>query len=134
MTQAATPTLTDAISIVPVRDVRATAAFYADTLGFETVEVYDDPGFGIVRRDSAVIHLLGTDDAGALEATATNIAIYIWVNGLDRLWSALAPALESLPEGRVRAPFDQPYGVREFHVKDPDGCLLFFAERRTETG
>jgi hypothetical protein len=29
----------------------------------------------------------------------------------------------------VHAPFDQPYGMREFHVKDPDGCLLFFGER-----
>jgi catechol 2,3-dioxygenase-like lactoylglutathione lyase family enzyme len=125
--------LTDAISIVPVRDVRATVAFYADTLGFEAVEVDDDPGFAIVRRDSAIIHLIGTDDAGALEATATNIAIYIWVAGLDRLWAELAPILEPLPQGRVRGPFDQPYGVREFHVKDPDGCLLFFAERKSES-
>jgi hypothetical protein len=29
----------------------------------------------------------------------------------------------------VRAPLEQSYGVREFHVKDPDGCLLFFAEQ-----
>ena len=39
-------------------------------------------------------------------------------------------ALETLPEDRVRAPFDQPYGMREFHVKDPDGCLLLFGEAK----
>ncbi len=64
-----------------------------------------------------------------MRATATNIAIYIWIRGLNTLWAELAQALGELPEGRVRAPFEQPYGVREFHVKDPDGCLLFFAER-----
>jgi len=33
-----------------------------------------------------------------------------------------------LPEGRVRAPFNQPYGQREFHVIDEDSLLLFFGE------
>jgi hypothetical protein len=33
-----------------------------------------------------------------------------------------------LPDGRVRAPFDQPYGQREFHVLDEDGTLVFFGE------
>ena len=75
------------------------------------------------------MEFIATDDAGALKATATNIALTIRVRGLDALYAALKSKLDSLPEGRVRPPFDQPYGVREFHVKDPDGCLLFFAER-----
>jgi len=36
--------------------------------------------------------------------------------------------LETLPEGRVRPPFTQACGMREFHVKDPDGFLLFFGD------
>ena len=40
----------------------------------------------------------------------------------------LKSELDALPQGRVRPPFDQPYGMREFHVKDPDGCLLFFGQ------
>lgn len=64
-----------------------------------------------------------------LAATANNIAICIWVEGLDKVYAALKPVLESLPEGRLRPPFNQPYGVREYLVKDPDACLLFFAER-----
>jgi catechol 2,3-dioxygenase-like lactoylglutathione lyase family enzyme len=123
------PVVESAATIVPVRDVAATVAFYEDCLGFARWLVLDDGSFAIVERGGAAVHRIATDDAGALAATATKIAIYIWVRGLDALWREVAPRLTALPEGRVRAPFEQPYGVRAFHVKDPDGCLLLFAER-----
>lgn len=58
----------------------------------------------------------------------SHISIYLWVRHVDQLYADLKPKLDTLAEGRVRAPFTQPYGMREFHVKDPDGCLLFFGE------
>lgn len=122
------PLIEDAVAIVPVRDVEASVAFYRDTLGFEARFVSEDKGFGTVIHGEAAIHLLATQDAGALQATANNISVYLWVKGVDALYAQLQPKLDKLPEGRVRAPFDQPYGMREFHVKDPDGCLLFFGE------
>lgn len=115
-----------AAAIVPVRDIAATMNFYADILGFE--RRLETPGFAIATHGGAAIHFIATDDAKALKATANNISVYLWVRDVDALWVRLRPALDPLPEGRVRAPFEQPYGVREFHVKDPDGCLLFFAE------
>ena len=36
--------------------------------------------------------------------------------------------LDPLPKGRVRAPFNQDYGQREFHVIDEDCTLIFFGE------
>lgn len=123
-----TPVIEDAVAIVPVRDVEASVAFYRDTLGFEVRFVSDDKGFGTVVHGEAALHLLRTDDAGALKATANNISVYLWVKGVDALYAQLQGKLDGLPEGRVRAPFDQPYAMREFHVKDPDGCLLFFGE------
>ena len=30
----------------------------------------------------------------------------------------------------VRAAFNQDYGMREFHVRNPDGFLMFFGEAR----
>lgn len=124
-----TPAILNAATIVPVRDVAATLQFYEDVLGFDRKLLADDGSFGIVERGGAAVEFIATDDAGALQATATNIALTIRVRGLDALYAVLKPKLDTLPEGRVRPPFDQPYGVREFHVKDPDGCLLFFAER-----
>jgi len=120
------PVIEDAVAIVPVRDIAATMDFYAGTLGFE--RRVEEPGFAIAVRGEAAIHFVATDDPEALKATATHISVYLWVRGVDALWARLRPVLESLPEGRVRPPFDQPYGMREFHVKDPDGCLLFFGE------
>jgi catechol 2,3-dioxygenase-like lactoylglutathione lyase family enzyme len=123
------PVIKDAVAIVPVRDVVETIRFYTDILGFAGQVLAKDNSYGSVRRGGAAMDLLATDDADALKATATNIALAVWVEGLDDLYAELKPKLDMLPKGRVRPPFDQPYGVREFHVKDPDGCLLFFAER-----
>ena len=123
-----TPIIEDAVAIVPVRDVVRTVDFYADVLGFERRMISDDESFAIVVHGEAALHFIKTDDKDALRATANNISVYLWVRGVDALYAHLAEKLAPLPKGRVRAPFDQPYGMREFHVKDPDGCLLFFGE------
>lgn len=38
-----------------------------------------------------------------------------------------------LPQGRVEVPFNQPYGMGEFHMKYSDGCLLMFDERAQQS-
>ena len=120
------PIIEDAVAIVPVRSIAATMDFYADVLGFE--RRLETPDFAIAVHGEAAVHFVATDDPDALKATANNISIYLWVRGVDDLYAALKPKLDPLPEGRVRPPFDQAYGMREFHVKDPDGCLLFFGQ------
>tara|TARA_R110000787_G_scaffold134182_4_gene246573 strand:+ start:1461 stop:1919 length:459 start_codon:yes stop_codon:yes gene_type:complete len=141
------PAIEDAVAIVPVRDIEATVDFYADVLGFERRFIADDKSFAIVIHGEAAIHFIADDksfaivihgeaaihfvacdDDDALRATANNISIYLWVRSLDALYEKLQPSLAALPQGRVRPPFDQPYGMREFHIKDPDGCLLLFGE------
>ncbi len=122
------PIIEDAVTIVPVRDVEASVRFYTDTLGFEQRFISDDKIFATVVHGEAALHLLYTEDQASLKATANHISVYLWVRGVDDLYAAYKLKLDALEEGRVRAPFDQPYGMREFHVKDPDGCLLFFGE------
>jgi hypothetical protein len=95
--------------------------FCASVLGLECSFIESDKSFGTVIRSDAPVHLLATDDEDSLKATANHIAIYIWVKGVDALYAKLQAELDKLPDGRVRAPFDQAYGMREFHVKDPDG-------------
>ncbi len=120
------PVIEDAVAIVPVRNIVATVDFYADVLGFERRMVSEDKTFAIVVHGDAAVHFIQTGDAEALRATANHISIYLWVQSIDALYEHYKPRLDALPPGRVRPPFDQPYGMREFHVKDPDGCLLFF--------
>jgi predicted DNA-binding ribbon-helix-helix protein/catechol 2,3-dioxygenase-like lactoylglutathione lyase family enzyme len=117
-----------AATIVPVSHIRRTVDFYVDRLGFELGFIAGDESFARVSRDKAVIQFIRTDNPDVLRATANNISIYMTVDGVDRLYATLKPALEGLPEGAVRPPFDQAQGTREFHVKDPDGCLLLFGE------
>ena len=122
------PIIEDAVSIVPVKDISRTVNFYVDTLGFEERYVSEDTSFAIVVHGEAAIHFVKTDSAEALNATANNISIYLWTKHVDVLYEQIQSKLDVLPEGRVRPPFTQDYGMREFHVKDPDGCLLFFGE------
>ncbi|MEM1399034.1 MAG: VOC family protein [Pseudomonadota bacterium] len=122
------PTIKSAATIVAVSNVDASIAFYRDILGFETILATPDGSLGVVAKGPARLQLLKTDNEDALKATANNVAVYIEVDGVDDLYAHLQEGLETLPEGRLRPPFNQPYGMREFHVKDPDGCLLFFAE------
>ena len=122
------PIIEDAVAIVPVGDVRRTVGFYVDVLGFEERFVSDDGRFAIVLHGDAALHFVRAEDAESLKATANHISVYLWVKHLDALYETLKPKLEALPEDRVRAPFTQDYGMREFHVKDTDGCLLLFGE------
>ncbi len=122
------PIIEDAVAIVPVGDVRKTVDFYVDILAFEERFVSDDGRFAIVLHGEAALHFVRAEDEKSLKATANHISVYLWVKHLDALYELLKPKLEALPAGRVRAPFTQDYGMREFHVKDPDGCLLLFGE------
>ena len=122
------PVIEDAVAIVPVSDVRKTVDFYVEVFGFEERFFSHDGRFAIVLHGEAAVHFVKAEDADSLKATANHISVYLWVKHVDALYDLLKPKLEALSEGRVRAPFTQDYGMREFHVKDPDGCLLLFGE------
>ena len=123
------PKLLYGAPIVPVKNVERSVSFYVETLSFEIVHWTEDNSFAVVRRGPVHIQLIACDDQAVLAITGTNIAMYVEVEGVDALYERLKPRLDLLPGGgRVRAPFDQDYGMREFHVKDPDGMLLFFGE------
>ncbi len=109
-------------------DAARSLAFYCEGLGFVAAGYAEGDGFVTLRRGEAALHLLQSDDAASLQATANHISLHIPVKDLDRLFERLRPFLETLPKGSLRPPFEQPYGQREFHIKDPDSCLLFFAE------
>ncbi|MEM1360553.1 MAG: VOC family protein [Pseudomonadota bacterium] len=114
--------------IVPVRDVAQSVAFYSEMLGFDLSIHNADAGYALLRRGPAMIALIGGADERALRATATNISAQIWLNDLDGYWDQIKDRADEFPAGSLRPPFDRDYGVRELHVKDPDGFLIFFTE------
>ena len=50
------------------------------------------------------------------------------VDGLDAMYSAMKPAQDTVPEARICAPFDLPYGQSEFHVVYEDCTMILFGE------
>ena len=118
--------------VVPVRDVAATTEFYLRHLGFELDFMMPDASYAVVARDGQAVHLTNAEgDEEVLRATANNISFVIDVAEIDRLWAEVEA---SQPPTKTRAPEDKPWGLREFHILDPDGCLLRFAQDLDEGG
>jgi catechol 2,3-dioxygenase-like lactoylglutathione lyase family enzyme len=114
--------------LVPVRDLAASVAFYRDALGFQVAIDATEHAFVMVARDGARIGLQGGADEDTLAVTRTNIAAYVLVDDVEALWKEIGPRCADLPPQRVLGPFMQDYGVRELHLKDPDGFLMLFGE------
>ena len=101
--------------IVPVRNLDVALARYR-RLGFDA-RAYEGPErYGFVDRGSVSIHLSEWADH---DPKRTASSVYLYVSDADALYAEWA-ALDNL-EGRLLAPSDRPYGLREFGYVDPDG-------------
>ncbi len=121
--------LTRITPFVPCTSLRDQMAFYCDLLGFSVG--YQADNYAFLSRDQVAIRLVQVSPDIDLRHPQREGSFYIDVTGLDALYHRLEPGLRHLPPGRVRAPFDQDYGQREFHVADQDCTLVFFGERIT---
>jgi catechol 2,3-dioxygenase-like lactoylglutathione lyase family enzyme len=103
--------------ILPAQDVSQTRQFY-ESLGFKAG--YGDDRYDILRRGNLVVHLERQDDL----VPATNHTSCYWrvsnADALHKEFSALG-----LPRGtHLTEPSDEPWGMREFTLKDPAGNLI----------
>ena len=112
--------------ILLVADVVKAAAYYADALGFRTPRMWGDPPtFCIPWRDGQEVMLNQVGDSGLVHPNAVQdgrFDAYFWVNDADALFDELKGRGADI----VCEPEDQPYLMREFQVRDPDGHLLAF--------
>ncbi len=114
--------------ILPARDLSRTRAFY-ESLGFTAG--YNDDRYEILRRGNLVVHLEPRDDL----VPATNRTSCYWrVADADALYEEFA-SLGLPPEGVpcLTAPSDEPWGMREFTLKDPAGNLIRVGHELTDT-
>jgi len=118
--------MTQVTQFVPCTSLVSQIRFYRDVLGFSVG--FQAEGYAFLRRDDVALRLAQVWDKADLSHPERETSFYIDVQGIDTLFAALKPNLDALPQGRVRAPFNQDYGQREFHVKDEDCTLVFFGE------
>jgi catechol 2,3-dioxygenase-like lactoylglutathione lyase family enzyme len=100
-------------------DMEQTLAFYQDVLGFKPVE------YAIVERDAQTIHFMKAASEEVMKCVRGHTEIYIEVSNIDVLWKHVEPFKDRY---RVRDLFDRDYGMTEFHVEDPNGCLVFIGQ------
>ena len=112
--------------IIPVTSVAAAAEFFCETLGFRLATPRDDVSFAVVARDEARFSFVPAPPDADMDDEARQCSAYVTVDDVGELWVELEAALSRLPKGRIRAPFDQAYGMREFHVIY-ESLLIFFA-------
>ena len=114
------------------RNVPASISFYRDLLGFKVAfaEPVDEPFFGIVSRDGAMIFLKAVGVAPMPNHTRDAAArwdAYVNVPDPDAL------ATEYLSRGvQFSKPLQDTHdGLRGFELEDADGYILFFGRPRS---
>jgi catechol 2,3-dioxygenase-like lactoylglutathione lyase family enzyme len=120
--------------MLEVADVQEAASFYADRLGFEVVGHIEEPGgewpWASVRRDGVGLmfterhfHDDGPDEAHPEHPLLTG-SLYLNVDDVD----AVAEELRGRGVVLDFGPTDQPHGMREIGVTDPNGYFLLFGQ------
>lgn len=109
--------------ILPVADMERSIRFYAEVLGFDVG--MQTPAYSIVSRDGASLHLTLAEDETVMEATRGHMSVYLEVHAIEPLWAHVSAFKDRY---KIRDLFDREYGMREFHIIDPDGCLIFVGQ------
>jgi uncharacterized glyoxalase superfamily protein PhnB len=124
------PELTAIEAQLFVADIKAACDFYVGTLGFETVFIYGEPPFyGQVKRGKALLNLRMVCEpvfVGDIRERENLLAASITLDSaadLKALFDEYQAAGASFNQGLKH----QPWGARDFIVRDPDGNLLHFA-------
>jgi catechol 2,3-dioxygenase-like lactoylglutathione lyase family enzyme len=101
--------------LLTVSDLPGAIAFYTSKLGFKLDFTWQDPPtYAGVRLDRVQIHLMPGEGASAVNFVVDD------VDGLNRLHRANGV--------EVSEPQDREWGMRTYHVVDPDGNWLGFGQ------
>ena len=100
--------------IFPVDDLERVAGF-SRRLGFE-VEAWDDSYALVTHRDDEILHLARVD---GFDRAGNRAAGYLHVQDATAWYSAWVEA-----DAGVSPLVDEPWGMREFSLRDPAGNLL----------
>lgn len=103
--------------IVPSGDTNASTRFL-ESFGFATKDY--GGGYAICEKDGLTIHIQPMGEG------AGEMAVYLEVDDVESLLASAGSALDGT---KFKPPFDQPYGMREFHVVIPETkCLLLVGQ------
>ena len=105
--------------MLAVADMDETLRFYTDVLRFSVC--MESPEYSIIERDGYTIHFKKAAGQDVLDAVRGHTEIYIEVSHIYSLWQHVKTFKDRY---KFRDLFDRDYGMTEFHVGDPNGCLV----------
>jgi uncharacterized glyoxalase superfamily protein PhnB len=109
--------------VLAVHNARATANFFVNVLGFAVVA--EPVGWVFVKKDACLI-MIGErpNDLPPADIGCHNYFAYLRVDDVDGYFARVKAA-----GGEPRSePRDQPWGMREFGVKTPEGHRVMIAQ------
>jgi len=109
--------------MLAVADMSETLGFYSEVLGFSVS--MESPEYSIVERNGCTIHFMRAADQSVLDAVKGHTEIYIRVSDIHSLWGHVQKFQDKY---KMRGLLDRDYGMTEFHVSDPNDCLIFVGE------
>ena len=102
--------------VLHVEDVKATAAFYRDVLGFTWD--FGDKAYAVVWRDNSAIHFVRD------EGNPRGVHLFQWVKDVDAYHREIVGRGAEI----AKEPTDQSYGIRELDVRDINGVGIVFGQ------
>jgi predicted enzyme related to lactoylglutathione lyase len=117
---------TSAQKITPklaVANMEETIVFYKSVLGFTPTR--NSPEYSIVERDGQTIHFMKAASEEIMTRLRGHTEIYIEVCGIRSMWEHVRTFKDRY---RIRDLFEREYGMTEFHIEDPNECLVFVGE------
>ena len=111
--------------VLAVGDLRASTQFYTDVLGFGRDFGDESTGWSFLSRDGFKVALGECrDERPASEIGDHSYVAYVTVKGVDALYQ------EVVARGAqtISPPTTEPWGMREFGLRTPDGHRMRFGE------
>jgi catechol 2,3-dioxygenase-like lactoylglutathione lyase family enzyme len=109
--------------MLAVADMDETLAFYQRVLGF--LPTLKSPDYSVVERDGQTIHFQRAASEEVMRCVRGHAEIYIEVSAIGSLWEHVITLKD---RHRIRDLFEREYGMTEFHIEDPNGCLVLVGE------
>jgi catechol 2,3-dioxygenase-like lactoylglutathione lyase family enzyme len=126
----AKPELTELEAQLFVADIKASCDFFTAKLGFEVVFTYGEPPFyGQVKRDNARLNLRMVCEpvfVGDIRERESLLSASMTVESAAEI-RQLFLQYQAAGVGFHQTLKQEPWGARDFIVRDPDGNLLLFA-------